>query len=220
MIKTIKMMNLLKCLFLLTLLCFVGTNVMGQCCTNCPQLATDNGVTNYPFNFYDESATTGNECDSALNPVTQVDVKVIVTDLSQTNITITSPCGNTATLMGPGLGTGPCVLVGTGPFPIAFVDGSTSVYDSESNCNDPNLFTPGSVTFNPHMGTIAGLNCPGTGNCGVWTLTYTDAATGEVGNVLDFDIITTPGDGTVGQASCTEPPAPACSADNGTWGTP
>lgn len=163
-----------------------SNTIFAQCgCSNCPQNLPDNTNQDFFVNVSD-SGTDGSTTDDCLQTLTGVELNFTHQYLGDLQITISSPCGNSITLVGPiGLfgptdGTG---AQGGSIFNPTFVDGATVWNNGNFTGTNQNV----SGNFSPNSGTIASLNCPS--NCGSWTLNVTDDQGSDVGDFVDFSLI-------------------------------
>ncbi len=164
-----------------------------SCCDNCPLFLPDGAVEDFNVFVSDEGTNPNTDCAAPLESVMLNFDHMYLGDLE---ISITSPCGNTAVLVAPVDFTG-----GTGTYVLTFVDGSANgTWFSNGQ---------GSTTgdFDPFTGTIAGLNC--ADNCGQWTITVLDDQDQDTGNFLDFALdFQDSADGLADDLGCSNTPPP------------
>lgn len=217
----------MKKILYLALLLFTFQNIQlsAQCgCTNCPQFLPDNGTADF---FVNVNGADNN--DLATNPITSINLVFDHEYLADLLITVTSPGGQTITLVAdnPGTSGGP---TDGDTYNITFVpstdpatgwNGSNTTF---SSFNITDVSTAGadavSGTFYPNTGNVEDLN---TGTVdGTWTFTVVDEASLDEGNFTDFSInfadetSSTTGTGTIDCDSAAPDP---CDADPGTFTT-
>ncbi len=185
--KKIKQLILVCSLFLIGVT--FNNAIYGQCCDNCPQDLPDGDSQIFNVFVVDDAATPDNECEVTVDELGLNFTHQYIADL---NITVISPCGNSAILIGDG-----AVGSGSGPtddsaWNINFVDGAAApdpnlpaVFDVQDADWGTNTTYTG--TYNPNTGTIAGLNCPG-GNCGAWEFVVEDVTGSDSGVFTDFGL--------------------------------
>ncbi len=167
-------------------------------CSNCPQPLPDGANENFFINISD-SGTDGSTTDDCGEMLTGINLNFDHTYLGDLQISVTSPCGGTAILMGPIDFTG-----GGGTYDLDFAD----FYPQWVNAGQGS--TTG--TYSPYSGTIAGLNC--TNNCGTWTLNVLDNQDIDTGNFIDFQIAFGDADGdNAVELSCNSDPTCLGNAD-------
>ncbi len=140
-------------------------------CTNCPQALPDAANEDFFVNVNNDGAA---DCDLATNPLTSITLDMDHTYLGDLTITLTSPSGQTVTLIGPAGFTG-----GTLGGAYVFLPASSGA----TQWNNANTPVPGNYT--PYIGDIGAL----TGNvCGSWTMNVTDSQGEDTGNFYDFQL--------------------------------
>ena len=200
-----------KLIFLLAFL-YVGSIAYAQesCCPNCPLFLPDNGSAEFPIGVADNGDGDGDSNDDCTTMVLEsISLNFDHEYLGDLTLTVTSPCGNTITLIGPEGFFGP--TDGT-TWDITFVDGTPSPdpgFSGVFNNADPwglgGMYTG---SYNPNIGNIADLNCPD--NCGTWLFFVSDGQGLDEGNFLDFNLNF--GQPTAdGELACTSEP---CSIDD------
>lgn len=178
-----------KLIFLLTFL-YVGSIAYGQetCCPNCPLFLPDNGSAEFPIGVADNGDVDGDSNDDCTTMVLEsISLSFDHEYIGDLSLIVTSPCGNTITLLGP---VGFFGATDGTTWDITFVDGTPSPdagFSGVFNNADPwglgGMYTG---TYNPNVGNIADLNCPD--NCGTWTFFVSDDQGLDVGNFLDFTL--------------------------------
>jgi len=177
-----------KLIFLLSFL-YVGSIAYGQsCCPNCPLFLPDGASAEFPIGVADNGDNDGDSTDDCASMVLEsIAISFDHEYLGDLSLIVTSPCGNTITLLGPVGFFGP--TDGT-TWDITFVDGTPTPdpgFSAVFNNSDPwglgGMYTG---SYNPNVGNIADLNCPD--NCGTWTFFVSDDQGIDVGNFLDFNL--------------------------------
>ncbi|MEM9887274.1 MAG: proprotein convertase P-domain-containing protein [Bacteroidota bacterium] len=156
-----------------------------QCgCTNCPQPLPDNTLDDFFVNVMSDGTA---DCDLATNPLQSVAVNFDHEYVGDLTITLTSPDGQTITLIGP---TGFFGATDDTVWDITFVDGTASpdpgfsaMWNNNQVWGTNNNYTG---SYNPFSGNLSDF----TGNlCGTWVLNVTDDQGLDIGNFLDFDLV-------------------------------
>ncbi len=151
---------------------FSYNQLNAQCgCTNCPLALPDGANEDFFVNVNDDLGQAGNACLTSV--LESVNINFDHTYLGDLRINITSPDGNTATLVGPvGLSGG------SGTYNLTFEDGAA---------NGPWVSAgQGSTTgtYEPNSGTLASLVTSTV--CGTWTINVLDDQGIDSGNFIDF----------------------------------
>ena len=166
-----------------------GLQAQGDCdCTNCPQYMPDNFTGSFLINVQNASnPTLGQNGQGVCGVSLSMDHEYI----GDIRITLTSPAGQTVTLIGPiGLfgatdGTSwnidfvPCSSPDVAPDP-----GFSSTWNNNQSWGLGGAYTG---TYYPSVGCLQNFN---TGSVnGTWSLTVTDGQASDVGNFYDYEII-------------------------------
>ena len=180
-------------IFAFALLFSYNNQAFGQCgCTNCPLTMPDGAVEDFFVNVFDAG---GADCNLATNPLDQVIINFNHEYLGDLTITLTSPGGQTITLVGPeGLsgGTDNNGSSGTGGdiFNATFDDAAATTWDSDiiaPPLNDNTLETV-TGTYKPSIGALSSF----TGSlCGTWTLNVSDGQAYDGGQFQDIQLVFT-----------------------------
>ncbi len=200
-----------KILFLLLFIA-AGQFAFAQntCCTNCPLFLPDNGSAEFPIGVADNGEGDGDSTDDCESMVLEsIAITFDHEYIGDLSLIVTSPCGNTITLIGP---VGFFGATDGTTWDVTFVDGTPAPDPGFSGVfNNADAWGLGGMytgTYNPNAGTIASLNCDD--NCGVWTFFVSDDQGLDVGNFLDFNLNF--GQPTAdGELDCTSDP---CAIDN------
>ncbi len=177
------------CCFVANFLFLASVNAQNCECTNCPQFMPDLFVGGFDINIQGATnPTLGQNGQGVCGVVVHFDH----TALCDISITLTSPSGQTITLVGPigqfcanmgNLGTDwnvtfvPC---GSGAMPDP---GFAAQWDNNQAWGANNNY---SGSYYPFAGCLQNFSGPVNGN---WTLTVTDGQAQDTGNLYDYEII-------------------------------
>jgi hypothetical protein len=162
----------------------------GQCgCTNCPLGLPDNAVEDFFVNVFSDGTA---DCNLATNPLNFITLNFNHEYLGDLTITLTSPGGQTITLVGPeGFFGGTDVGDGNNDngdvFNLTFTDGAATVFNNQVITGTLDDITPQTVTgtYQPFSGSLGGF----TGNlCGTWVLNVNDGQGLDGGAFSDFQL--------------------------------
>jgi len=185
MLKAIFNAALLMCLVLF--IPITQLRAQNCVCTNCPQFMPDNFVGDFNFNVMGATNPTLGQGGQGVCGVNMTFDHEYIGDLS---IVLTSPSGQSVTLVGP-IG-----LFGSTDFStwnIAFVQcgdpasPDPGFSDQWSNNQPWGLFGNYTGSYYPSNGCLENFNS-GPVN-GLWTLTVTDGQSNDVGNFYNYEII-------------------------------
>ena len=161
-----------------------------QCiCTNCPQDLPDNTNQDFYMNVID----TGGDCDLSTNPLVGVNLYFTHEYLGDLTITLISPSGETARLVGLEGYHGDthymCGLLDqfecADTFQLDFVDGSAPLFHSQTLTASAQPYNTGTFTANDGhlLSTFTGPAC------GTWRINVNDNQAFDVGEFLDFSLV-------------------------------
>lgn len=161
----------------------------GCTCTNCPQFMQDLFVGNFVINV---QGATNNTLGQNGQAVCGVHVTWDHTAICDLSFTLTSPSGQSLTLVGP-IGQFCQNMGNTGTvWDVTFVPctdaampdpGFTAQWNNNQNWGANNTYTG---SYYPFVGCLENFSGPVNGN---WTLTVTDGQANDVGNLLNFEVI-------------------------------
>lgn len=180
-----------KLILLLSLICVVAVSyaqVPATCCPNCPLFLPDGASAEFPIGVADNGDGDGDSNDDCTAMVLEsIAISFDHEYIGDLSLIVTSPCGNTITLIGP---VGFFGATDNTTWDITFVDGTpapdagfSGVFNNGDAWGTGGMYTG---SYNPNMGNIADLNCPD--NCGTWTFFVSDDQGIDVGNFLDFNL--------------------------------